>query len=113
MRAWPAAAALMGALAIGAVGATAAPPMRIVSLAPGVTEILFALGAGGAVVGVSQYCDYPPAATRLPKVGTFLTPNVEAIAAGGSREAGPTVGGYRGSMWLPAGPGWGWWTASR
>jgi iron complex transport system substrate-binding protein len=71
----------MGALAIGAVGATAAPPMRIVSLAPGVTEILFALGAGGAVVGVSQYCDYPPAATRLPKVGTFLTPNVEAIAA--------------------------------
>ena len=81
MRAWPAAAALVGALAIGAVGATAAPPMRIVSLAPGVTEILFALGAGGAVVGVSQYCDYPPAATRLPKVGTFLTPNVEAIAA--------------------------------
>src|SRR5258708_28474312 len=74
MRAWPAAAALMGALAIGAVGATAAPPMRIVSLAPGVTEILFALGGGGAVVGVSQYCDYPPAATRLPKVGTFLTP---------------------------------------
>jgi iron complex transport system substrate-binding protein len=81
MRAWPAAAALMGALAIGAVGATATPPMRIVSLAPGVTEILFALGAGGAVVGVSQYCDYPPAATRLPKAGTFLTPNVEAIAA--------------------------------
>src|ERR1700687_1017306 len=81
MRAWPAAAALVGALAIGAVGATAAPPMRIVSLAPGVTEILFALGEGGAVVGVSQYCDYPPAATRLPRVGTFLTPNVEAIAA--------------------------------
>jgi iron complex transport system substrate-binding protein len=61
--------------------AAAAPPMRIVSLAPGVTETLFALGEGGAVVGVSQYCDYPAAATRLPKVGTFLTPNVEAIAA--------------------------------
>src|ERR1700751_3024895 len=40
-----------------------------------------ALAIGDAVVGVSQYCDYPPAATRLPKVGTFLTPNVEAIAA--------------------------------
>jgi len=81
MRARPPAALLVGALAIGAATATAAPPMRIVSLAPGVTETLFALGAGGAVVGVSQYCDYPPAATRLPKVGTFLTPNVEAIAA--------------------------------
>ena len=81
MRARPPAALLVGALAIGATAATAAPPMRIVSLAPGVTETLFALGAGAAVVGVSQYCDYPPAATRLPKVGTFLTPNVEAIAA--------------------------------
>jgi cobalamin transport system substrate-binding protein len=54
--------------------------MRIVSLAPSVTETLFALGAGAEVVGVSQYCDYPEAAARLPKVGTFLTPNVEAIA---------------------------------
>src|SRR5882757_1844294 len=69
------------ALSIGAGAAASTPPTRIVSLAPGVTEILFALGEGDAVVGVSQYCDYPPAATRLPKVGTFLTPNVEAIAA--------------------------------
>lgn len=56
-------------------------PQRIVSLAPAVTETLFALGAGAEVVGVSQYCDYPPAARRIPKVGTFLTPNIEAIAA--------------------------------
>ncbi len=77
----PFAALLVATLAIGAPAATAASPMRIVSLAPGVTETLFALGGGDAVVGVSQYCDYPPAATRLPKVGTFLTPNVEAIAA--------------------------------
>jgi len=69
------------ALSIGADAAASAPPKRIVSLAPAVTETLFALGEGGAVVGVSQYCDYPPAATHLPKVGTFLTPNVEAIAA--------------------------------
>jgi iron complex transport system substrate-binding protein len=73
-------ALLAVALSFGAAAA-APPPMRIVSLAPGVTEILFALGQGDAVVGVSQYCDYPRAATRLPKVGTFLTPNVEAIAA--------------------------------
>jgi iron complex transport system substrate-binding protein len=41
---------------------------------------LFALGAGAEVAGVSQYCDYPPEVTKLPKVGTFLTPNIEAIA---------------------------------
>jgi iron complex transport system substrate-binding protein len=53
---------------------------RIVSLAPATTETLFALGAGADVVGVSQYCDYPPEVVGLPKVGTFLTPNIEAIA---------------------------------
>jgi len=55
-------------------------PQRIVSLAPAITETLFALGAGAEVAGVSQYCDYPPEVTKLPKVGTFLTPNIEAIA---------------------------------
>jgi iron complex transport system substrate-binding protein len=54
---------------------------RIVSLAPSVTETLFALGVGDEVVGVSQYCDYPPAVNNLPRVGTFITPNLEAIAA--------------------------------
>lgn len=54
---------------------------RIVSLAPSVTETLFALGAGDAVVGISTYCDYPPAATRIDRIGTFLTPNIEAILA--------------------------------
>ena len=53
---------------------------RIVSLAPAITETLFALGAGAEVAGVSQYCDYPPEVRKLPKVGTFLTPNIEAIA---------------------------------
>jgi iron complex transport system substrate-binding protein len=55
--------------------------MRIVSLAPSVTETLFALGAGADVAGVSDYCDYPPATARLPHVGSFLTPNIEAIIA--------------------------------
>jgi iron complex transport system substrate-binding protein len=54
---------------------------RIVSLTPSVTETLFALGVGSAVVGVSQYCDYPPSVSTLPKVGSFITPNIEAIAA--------------------------------
>jgi iron complex transport system substrate-binding protein len=54
---------------------------RIVSLAPSVTETLFAVGAGTEVVGVSQYCDYPPQARRLPKIGSFLTPNIEVIIA--------------------------------
>ena len=61
--------------------ALAAGRQRIVSLTPSVTEILFALGAGDDVVGVSQYCDYPPEATHLPRVGSFLTPNLEAIVA--------------------------------
>jgi iron complex transport system substrate-binding protein len=59
--------------------ARAWPGQRIVSLAPSVTETLFAIGAGSEVVGVSQYCDYPPAVLKLPKVGSFLTPNLEAI----------------------------------
>jgi len=61
--------------------AIAAPPMRIVSLAPSVTETLFALGAGPDIVGVSQYCDYPAEVRKLPRVGSFLTPNLEAIIA--------------------------------
>jgi iron complex transport system substrate-binding protein len=56
-------------------------PIRIVSLVPSVTETLFALGAGPEVVGVSQYCDYPPEVTKLPKVGDFIAPNMEAIVA--------------------------------
>jgi iron complex transport system substrate-binding protein len=62
-----------------ACAASAGPPMRIVSLAPSTTETLFAIGAGAQVVGVSQYCDYPPQVLKMPKVGSFLTPNLEAI----------------------------------
>ncbi len=59
---------------------TTSGPQRIVSLAPAITETVFALDAGADVVGVSQYCDYPPEVVKLPKIGTFLTPNIEAIA---------------------------------
>lgn len=58
-----------------------APAQRIVSLAPSLTELLFALGAGSQVVGRTVYCLYPPAARAVPSVGDGLNPSVEAIAA--------------------------------
>jgi iron complex transport system substrate-binding protein len=60
--------------------AGAAPPARIVSTAPSFTETVFALGAGDRVVAVSTYCHYPAAADKLPRIGDYLQPNVEAIA---------------------------------
>ena len=58
-----------------------ANPQRIVSLAPSLTETLFALGVGDRVVGVTRYCAYPPAARVLPRVGGHLDPNFEAIVS--------------------------------
>lgn len=60
-------------------GASEVSPKRLVSLVPGITETLFALGLGPRVVGVSTYCDYPPEASQLPKVGTFTGPVAEVI----------------------------------
>src|SRR5437867_8908882 len=54
---------------------------RIVSAAPSITEILFALGAGDQIVGDTTYCNYPEAAKAKAKIGGFTTPNVEAILA--------------------------------
>lgn len=58
-----------------------AQPQRIVSLAPSVTEVLFAVGLGPRVVAVTSYCLYPPAALRLPKIGGYLTPSYEALVS--------------------------------
>jgi iron complex transport system substrate-binding protein len=58
----------------------AANPSRIVSTSPSITETLFALGLGERVVGVSEYCRFPSAVLKLPKVGTFLKPDAELIA---------------------------------
>jgi iron complex transport system substrate-binding protein len=55
------------------------PPQRIVSLAPSLTETLFALGVGERVVGVTRYCAYPPEVLELPKVGGYLDPSYEAL----------------------------------
>lgn len=57
------------------------PPQRIVSLAPSVTETLFALGLGDKVVGVTAYCDFPEAARSKEKIGDTLNPNPERLIA--------------------------------
>jgi iron complex transport system substrate-binding protein len=56
-----------------------APPQRIVSLVPSATEMLFEMGAGSRVVGVSSYDTFPPAVTVLPRVGALVDPDVERI----------------------------------
>ncbi|ENO84321.1 cobalamin-binding protein [Thauera linaloolentis] len=57
------------------------PAQRIVSLAPHVTELLFAAGAGPQVVGVVSYSDFPPEAKSLPQVGSYTKVDLEAVAA--------------------------------
>ena len=61
--------------------AGAEPPHRIVSLSPNVTEMLYGVGALGQVVGISDYCTYPPDVNRLPSVGGWHNPSLERIAA--------------------------------
>jgi len=54
---------------------------RIISLSPSTTETLFALGLGDRVAGVTRFCNYPPEARRLKRVGGYLDPNYEVIAS--------------------------------
>lgn len=55
------------------------PPERIISLAPNITEILFALDLGHKIVGVTRYCDYPFQAKKKEKIGGMIDPNLEKI----------------------------------
>src|SRR5438105_11885673 len=64
-----------------ALSASAEPVRRIVSLAPHVTELLFAAGAGPYVVGVLEYSDYPSAAKQIPRVGDNRALDLERIVA--------------------------------
>lgn len=56
-------------------------PRRIVSLAPSITESLFAIGAGGALVGATSWCTHPAEAAALARVGDMLAPDIERILA--------------------------------
>ena len=58
-----------------------APPRRVVSLAPSLTEIVFLLGRDGSLVGVTRFCNVPAAASGLPKIGGVSDPDVERIVA--------------------------------
>lgn len=59
----------------------AAPAHRIISLAPSLTEMLYAAGGGNALVGAVDYSDYPPAALKVPRIGSNLHLDLERIAA--------------------------------
>ena len=52
---------------------------RVITLAPNLTEIVFAVGAGDRLVGDTTYCDYPPEAKNLAKIGDTLHPSIERI----------------------------------
>ena len=64
----------------GTVSALAGP-QRIVSTAPSITEMLYSLGLGNRVVGVTTYCHYPPEVRQKPKIGNYMNPNFETILA--------------------------------
>lgn len=66
---------------VGNVFSLHKPPQRIISLAPNITEILFALGLGDRVAGVTRYCDYPAGALKKEKIGGMLDPDIERIQA--------------------------------
>jgi iron complex transport system substrate-binding protein len=66
---------------LGRLVAINGTPQRIISLAPSNTEILFALGLGDKVVGVTDWCDYPPEALEKEKVGGYVNPDIEKIVA--------------------------------
>lgn len=72
-------ASLLLTMVVSVFGQTAAAPQRIVSLVPSVTEMLFAMGAGPRVVGVSNFDDYPPEALSRQKVGGLIDPDIERI----------------------------------
>lgn len=63
------------------VSFAAEPPERIISLAPNITEILFALGLGDRIVGVTTFCDFPAEARQKPKVGGMSNPSLEAVVS--------------------------------
>jgi iron complex transport system substrate-binding protein len=66
---------------LGRAVSVAPPPLRIVSLSPGGTEMLFAAGAGGEVLGTVEYSDEPPAARAVPRIGDAVAIDMERLVA--------------------------------
>jgi iron complex transport system substrate-binding protein len=66
---------------LGRPVSVAPPPLRIVSLSPGGTEMLFAAGAGGEVIGTVEYSDEPPAARAVPRIGDVVAIDMERLVA--------------------------------
>jgi len=54
-------------------------PQRLISLAPGITEIIFKLGSGNRLIGVTKFCDYPKETKHINKIGGFIDLNLEEI----------------------------------
>lgn len=81
--------------AVGRTVAVPDAPRRIVSLAPNITEMLYALGLGSRVAGVTQYCDWPPAVAAVPRIGGVINPSLEAIVALGADLVLATADGNR------------------
>lgn len=67
--------------AVGRSVELSAPPRRIVSLVPSVTEIIYALHAEDQLVGVTDFCNYPPAATTKQSIGSYADPGLETVAS--------------------------------
>jgi iron complex transport system substrate-binding protein len=84
---WPLAVIIVIGLLVALFGMQREPipasndsnPQRIITIAPSITEMAFAIGLGDKIVGVSDYCDYPNDTENLPKIGGFINPNIEAI----------------------------------
>ena len=70
-------------------------PRRIVSLAPNITEMLYALGLGERVAGVTLFCDWPPEVAAKPRIGGLINPSLETIVALGADLVLATADGNR------------------
>jgi iron complex transport system substrate-binding protein len=72
---------ILSASSLTSAAEPASPPKRIVSLAPSMTEILYALGLGENIVAVTTFCDYPEEAKKKPKIGGMSNPSLEAVVS--------------------------------
>jgi len=70
---------LLASCALSSFAHAGGTPQRIISLAPNMTEILFALGLGNRIAGVTSFCDYPAEAKTKPRVGGMSNPSLEAV----------------------------------